>query len=225
MYKNGNSFYWAILIFFVPLLGCIIYLLTQVYNKRDAEKITSEITDIINPTKKIKDLEKKLEFSESYQNRVNLADAYLAHKDYDQALSHYLKTYHEGYETDFYVNSKLVQTCFLVEDYSQAVVYAENIKNKLEYKKSKTQFICGLAYEKLGDLEAAERNLREIDIRYSFYEERLILAEFLISRDKKEEAKSILEAIKKESQNMTKTNQKLYRSTVSQVEKLLSEFH
>ncbi|WP_158844505.1 hypothetical protein [Algibacter sp. L1A34] len=224
MYKNGNSFYWALLIFFVPLIGCIIYLVTQVYNKRDAEKITSEITNIINPTKKIRDLEKQLEFSESYQNRVNLADAYLANKDYNNALPLYLKELKDGYENDFYVNTKLVEAYFLAKDYSKAVFYAEKIKDKLEYKKSKTQFICGLAYEKLGDFEAAEHNLRQIDIRYSFYEERLVFAEFLINRNKKEEARTILEAIKTESQHMTKPNQKLYRRTVVQVEKLLSEF-
>ena len=223
MYKKGNSFYWVFLIFFVPVIGCVIYLLTQVYNKRDAEKITSEITHIINPTKKIKDLEKQLEFSESYQNRVNLADAHLANKDYKSALPLYLRALQDGSENDFYVNSKLVETYFLAENYSETVLHAEKIKDKLEYKKSKTQFICGLAHEKLGDFELAEHNLRQIDIRYSFYDERLILAEFLMSRNKKEDAKTILEDIKNESQHMTRTNQKLYRGTVAQVEKLLAQ--
>ncbi|GAL81630.1 putative membrane protein [Algibacter lectus] len=121
MYKKGNSFYWVFLIFFVPLIGCVIYLITQVYNKRDAEKITSEITHIINPTKKIKDLEKQLTFLESYQNRVNLADAYLANKDFNNAMPHYLKALQDGFENDFYVNSKLVETCFLAEDYNKAI--------------------------------------------------------------------------------------------------------
>ncbi|WP_405292227.1 hypothetical protein [Algibacter sp. Ld11] len=198
-------------------------MLTQVYNKRDAEKITSEITHIINPTKKIKDLEKQLEFSESYQNRVNLADAHLANKDYKSALPLYLRALQDGSENDFYVNSKLVETYFLAENYSETVLHAEKIKDKLEYKKSKTQFICGLAHEKLGDFELAEHNLRQIDIRYSFYDERLILAEFLMSRNKKEDAKTILEDIKNESQHITRTNQKLYRGTVAQVEKLLAQ--
>jgi hypothetical protein len=95
----------------------------------------------------------------------------------------------------------------------------------LEYKQSKTQFICGLAYEKLGDFEAAEHNLREIDIRYSFYDERVVLAEFLISRNKKEEAKTILEEIVNESKHMTRVNQKLYRTAVNQAKKILSEFN
>lgn len=225
MYKKGNSFYWVFLIFFVPVIGCIIYLVTQVYNKRDAEKITNELTHIINPTKKIKDLEKQLEFSSSYQNRVNLADAYLANKDYSSALPHYLKALEEGFENDFYVNSKLVETYFLAEDYNKAISHAEKIKNKLEYKQSKTQFICGLAHEKLGDFEVAEHNLRQIDVRYSFYNERLVLAEFLMNRNKKQDAKAILEDIINESKHMTRTNQKLYRSTVNQAKKIIEELN
>ncbi|WP_152593061.1 hypothetical protein [Jejuia pallidilutea] len=46
--KHRNPYYWIFLIFFIPLLGSVIYILTQVYNKRDADKITSGITNIIN---------------------------------------------------------------------------------------------------------------------------------------------------------------------------------
>lgn len=223
MYKNRNSYYWAFLIFFVPLIGCVIYLITQVYNKRDAEKITNEITHIINPTKKIKDLEKQLQFSESYQNRVNLADAFLEIKDYNSALPHYLEALKDSSQNDFYVSSKLVEVYFLAEDYNNAVDYANKITDRSEFKKSRTQFIYGLAQEKLGNFEKAEINLRQIDVRYSFYEERLILAKFLISREKKEDAKAILEDIQTESQHMTKPNKRLYRNTILEVEKVLGE--
>ena len=221
IYKNRNPFYWALLIIFLPLIGCAIYLITQVYNKQDAEKITSEITHIIHPTKKITDLEKRLQFSETYQNRVNLADAYLENKDYNKALPHYLEALNDSSQNDFYVASKLVEVYFLAEDYNNVVLYAEKIKDRMEFKKSRTQFIYGLAQEKLGHFESAESNLREIDIRYSFYEERLTLAKFLISREKVADAKEILEEVQNESQNMTKTNKRVYRATIQEVEKLL----
>ncbi len=222
MYKNKNSYYWAFLIIFLPVIGCAIYLITQVYNKQDAEKITNEITHIINPTKKITDLEKRLEFSETYQNRVNLADAYLENKNFNSALPHYLEALHDSSQNDFYVASKLVEIYFLTEDYNNAVLYAEKIRDCFEFKKSKTQFIYGLALEKLGDFESAESNLRQIDIRYSFYEERLELAKFLISHDNVADAKEILEDIKNESQHMTKTNKRIYWDTIQEVEKLHS---
>ena len=80
-----------------------------------------------------------------------------------------------------------------------------------------------MALEKLGDFENAELNLRKIDIRYSFYNERLVLVKFLLNRNKKEDAIDILEEVKLESQNMTNSNKRLYRATIQEVEKLLAE--
>ena len=222
-YKNRTNYYWVFLILFLPLIGCAIYLITQVYNKRDAEKIQDEIVSIINPTKKISDLEKRLQFSESYQNRVNLADAYLEIKDYNNAIKHYKDAIEGDFQSDLYVIKQLIEAYFNVEDYEQVILYVEKIKDHTEFKKSRSQFLYGLAFERLGRLEEAETNLKQIDIRYSFYEERLILAKFLINQDKKEEAKEILEEIYTESQHMTKLNKRLYRTTIEDVEKLISE--
>ncbi|SFZ92682.1 hypothetical protein SAMN05428642_102880 [Flaviramulus basaltis] len=225
MYKNRNPYYWAFLIMFVPVVGCIIYLITQVYNKRDAEKITSEITSIINPTKKVRDLEKRLEFSETYQNQLNLADAYLEIKDYEHAIPHYIETLRDKSQNNFYATTQLIEAYLNIEDSDNVILYAEKIKDHPEFKKSRTQFLYGLALERTGKIDEAESNLRQIDIRYSFYEERLILAKFLLSIKKEEDAKEILNEISKESQHMTKPNKRIYRTTTLEVEKLLKELN
>lgn len=219
-YKNRNPYYWFFLIFFVPGIGCAIYLITQVYNKRDAEKITNELTHIINPTKKIKDLEKRLQFSETYQNRVNLADAYLEIKDFENAIKHYLEALEDDFENDLYVIKQLMEAYYNNEDFDNVILYAKKIKSHPEFKQSRSQFVYGLALEKVGELDDAETNLKEIDVRYSFYNERLIFAKFLISRDKIEEAKEVLDEVFNESQHMTKPNHKLFRTTIQEVEKL-----
>ncbi len=223
MYKNRNSYYWAFLIFFVPLIGCIIYLVTQVYSKQDAEKITNEIAHVINPTKKIKDLEKRLEFSESYQNQVNLADAYLEIKDYNNGITHYLESLEDQSQNNFYATKQLIEAYFNTEDFEKVIYHVDKIKDHPEFKKSRTQFLYGLALERLGKMEAAETNLRPIDVRYSFYEERLTLAKFLISINKNDDAKEILNDINTESSHMTKPNKRLYRATILEVEQLLKE--
>jgi hypothetical protein len=91
-----------------------------------------------------------------------------------------------------------------------------------EFKKSKTQFFYGLALEKLERVEEAETQLRAIDIRYSNYDERLVLAKFLMAKNKIEDAKEILNEIKIESEHMTKMNKKKYRATINEVERLLN---
>ena len=223
MYKHRNPYYWVFLIMFVPIIGCIIYLITQVYNKRDAEKITSEITSIINPTKKVRDLEKRLEFSETYQNQLNLADAYLEIKDYNNAIPHYLEVLKDKSQNNFYATTQLIEAYLNIEDSNNVILHAEKIKDHPEFKKSRTQFLYGLALERVGKLDEAETNLKQIDIRYSFYEERLILAKFLLSVKKEQDAKEILNEISKESQHMTKPNKRIYRATILEVEKLLKE--
>ena len=223
MYQNRNSYYWALLIMFLPVVGSLIYLITQVYNKRDAEKITNEIAHVINPSKKVKDLEKRLEFSESYQNRLNLADAYFEIKDYNNAITHYLEALKDNSQNNFYAIKQLIEVYFNVEDCEKVIHYVEKIKDHPQFKKSRTQFVYGLALEREGKIEAAESNLRQIDIRYSFYEERLILAKFLLSINKNEDAKEILKDVQTESSHMTKPNKRLYRATILEVDKLLKE--
>lgn len=224
LYTNRNAYYWWFVILFLGPLGCAIYLITQVYNKHDAEKITDNLVHVINPTKKVRDLEKRLEFSESYQNRIDLADAYLEIKDYNNAITHYLEALEDQTQNDFYATKQLIEAYFNTENYDKVLFYAEKIKNHPEYKKSRTQFLYGLALEGVGKIEEAETNLRQIDVRYSLYEERLILAKFLLSIKKTEDAKEILNEISTESSHMTKTNKRIYRATIIEVEKLLKEF-
>lgn len=220
LFKNRNPYYWLFAILFLPLIGSAIYIVTQVYNKRDTEKLQEDLVSIINPTKRIKDLEKRLQFSETYQNRIDLADAYLENKDYKNAIPHYLDALHDHLQNDSYATKQLIECYFHVEDYDNVILYAEKIHDSSEFIKTKSQFYYGLALEKMERLDEAEINLKQVDIRYSFYEERFILAKFLLNRNKAEEAKTILEDIYTESQNMTKQNKQIYRNTIAEVEKL-----
>lgn len=207
----------------MPLIGSIIYIVTQVFNKRDVDKIQDEITTIINPTKKIKDLEAQLKFSETFQNRVNLADAYFENNDFMNASIHYQAALKDNFKNDFYVIKQLIASFFELCDYENVLRYSDKIKNNPEFENSITQFVYGLALDKLGRVEEAEIELRKIDKRYSNYNERLILAEFLLQKGKKEDAIEILNEISIESQNMNKDNRRIYRATILQVEKLLKE--
>jgi len=223
MYKNRNKYYWFFIIIFLPVLGSIIYLITHVYNKQDAEKIQNEITIIINPTKKIKDLERKLQFSETYQNRVNLADAYFELNDFQNAILHYKESIDNTNENDYYVIKQLINSFYEIEDFKSIIYYSEKVRGQIEFKNSRIQFLYGLALENIGKVDEAEKQLREIDTRYSNYEERLILAKFLLKRSKVKDAREILNDVFTESKHMTKPNRRIYRTTIEEVERLISE--
>ncbi|WP_178989387.1 hypothetical protein [Winogradskyella schleiferi] len=220
-YKNHKPYYWYFLIFFIPVIGSLIYIITQVYNKNDADKVQNEITSIINPTKKIKDLEKKIEFSDTYTNRIELAEAYMQNRDIPNAIVNYKKTLEDTVQDDLYARQQLMVCYFQQKDYVRVVEHAEAIQDKTEFKGSEQQFFYGMALKELGKTEQAEVQLKQVDRPYSNYNERLELAKFYLENSRVEEGKALLEKIHTESQNMTKPNRGIYRNTIVEVERLL----
>ncbi|PQJ82632.1 CDC27 family protein [Polaribacter glomeratus] len=219
-YKNRSAYYWYFIIFFLPLIGCIIYLLTQVVNRQDVATITQEITTIINPTKKIKDLEKELEFSNTFQSKINLANAYLENKEYTNAILYYEKALEGNFKNDPHTLNKLVHCYFETANFDKVIEYANKIDINKEFKES--IYFYGLALEKKGMLEEAEIQLKKVDRRYSNYPERLEFSKFLIRRNKKEDAKEILTEMSTEITAMTSLNKKKYNFILAEAEKLLN---
>ncbi|WP_165732551.1 hypothetical protein [Polaribacter sp. 20A6] len=221
VYKNRNNMYWYFIIFFIPVIGCIIYLLTQVINKTDVTQITEEITTIINPTKKIKELETALKFSNTFQNKINLADAYAQNKEYQNAIEHYENALESNFKDDPHTINKLIICYYNIQDYDKVIAYAPKIDLQKNFKE--TLFFYGLALEQKGELELAEIQLRKIDIRYSHYNERLELSKFLIRNNKKEAAKEILTEVITEINAMTNANARKNRNILSEARKILNE--
>ena len=223
IYKNHKPYYWFFVIFFIPVLGGVFYIITQVLTTRDVDTFQKEITSIVNPTKKIKDLEKKIEFTDTYTNRIDLADAYFEIKAYQNSISNYKKTLEDEVQNATYSHQQLILCYFQLKDFENVIYHVEKIKAKPEFKGSVQQFYYGLALREKGQLEAAEVQLKEIDRPYSNYNERLELAKFYLENNRKEDGKSILIDISSEAKHMTKPNRRLFRQTINEVEQMLKQ--
>ncbi|WP_298780182.1 CDC27 family protein [uncultured Polaribacter sp.] len=220
-YKNSSNYYWYFIIFFIPLIGCIVYLFTHVFNKKDVVNIAEEITTIINPSKKIKDLEKELAFSNTFQNKINLADAFLENRDYNNAILLYNKALEGNFKDEPYTLNKLINCYFETSKFEKVIEIANKINIDKDFKES--VYLYGLALEQTGNFKDAEIQLKKVDIRFSNYDNRLELSKFLIRRNKKNEATEVLQEIISEINSMTKVNSRKYRSVFSEAEKILKE--
>ncbi|WP_179351704.1 hypothetical protein [Winogradskyella vidalii] len=221
-FKNNKPFYWYLIIFIIPIIGPLLYIITQVYNRNDTQKIQEEITTVLNPTKRIKDLEAKLKFTDTYANRIDLADAYYANKDFEKAVVNYNITLEDTVQDALYARQKLILSHFQLGNYADVITQAEFIKDKNEFKGSKQQFCYGLALNELGKVNEAEAQLKQIDRPYSNYVERLELAKFYVQNDKTSEGKALLNEISIESKSLTQPNRKLYGATIVEVERMLA---
>ncbi len=220
--KNKNNYYWFFVILFLPVIGSVIYLFTQVFNKKDLDVVQKEVINVINPTKKINDLQKQLDFADTFQNRINLADVLLETGDYVNAIKEYETAINEDYTKDTGVVKKLIEGYSYIKNYDKVISCAEYISAKPDFKRSRSQFLYGLALAEKEQPEKAEEQLRQIDQRYSNYKERYILAQFLIEKGKTEDAKEILLEIVTESDHMSKPNKNKYREVISDVKKLVA---
>lgn len=220
--KSKNNYYWFFVIVFLPVIGSLIYLFTQVFNKKDLDVVQKEVIHVINPTKKISDLQKQLDFADTFQNRTNLADALLETGDYTNAIKEYEIAINQDYKKDAGVVKKLMEGYTYLKNHDKVVSCAKYINTKPDFKGSRSQFLYGLALEEKGESEEAEKQLRQIDQRYSNYQERYILAQFLIKKGNPQDAKEILLEIVTESDHMSKPNKNKYREVISDVKKLVA---
>ncbi|MFS4457251.1 hypothetical protein [Maribacter sp. 2304DJ31-5] len=222
-YTHKNDYYWIFLIIFLPVIGSAIYLFVHVFQKKDIEQLQDGVVSVLNPSKKIKDLEKKFKFSDTFENQVALADAYLEGQMYEEAIKNYEASLKDVFENDFYVHSKLVGAYYFSSNFDKAIHISNKIKDNSKFKKSETAFLFALAIEKSGgSKEMAEEYLMQFDTPYSRYRERLELAKFYVRAGKTDESKTILEEIIKESEGMSKTGYRQNRVWIKKAREILA---
>ncbi len=222
-YVNRNNYYWFFAILFVPVLGSILYLFMNVVQKRDVDKMQVDIVSVLNPTKKIKDLEKKFKFAETFENQVKLADAYLEAEHHEKAIENYKASLKDVFRNDFYTISKLEEAYYFSSQFDKAIVCAEKITTDQKFKKSNAAFLYALALEKMGDATTAEEYLQTFDAPYSRYQERLELAKFYIRNGKQDRARELLQEIVAESEGMSKTSYRQNGILINKAKELLAK--
>ena len=83
-----------------------------------------EVVTVLNPTKRIKDLERKVAFSDTFQSRINLGDGYLASKEFPNAIEQYSFALRGQDAKDFYGNTRLIEALFKNELYEDVITEA-----------------------------------------------------------------------------------------------------
>ncbi|WP_282057052.1 tetratricopeptide repeat protein [Maribacter luteus] len=221
-YINKNHFYWYFAILFLPVVGSLLYLFVNVLQKREIDKVQDGIITVINPTKKINDLEKKLNFADTFENKVSLADAYLGAGQYQKAIDLYKSALTGTFEKDYYGNANLIEAFYYSEQYAEVVDRIKVIQDSPRFKKSKAMFLYALTLEKTGDVDLAEEYLNQFNAPYSRYAERLELAKFNIRNAKTDKAREILNDIVTESQGMSKSSYKLNKGFILEAKEMLA---
>src|ERR1700749_1719679 len=146
--RKGTQQKWIWLIVFLPYIGCIAYIFTEIIPMRDLGNLQSGLGLLVNPAARIRRLEHNLRFTDTFNNRVMLADAYMAVGRTDEAIELYTSSLTGAFTENEYVIKQLIGAYFENQRDEELISLAEKILVRPEFARSKAQiqYSCALGY-------------------------------------------------------------------------------
>jgi hypothetical protein len=201
--KKGSEQKWIYIIIFLPVIGCIAYAYTEMFNKRDISKVQSGIGSVFNPSGTIKKLEQNLQFSDTFNNRILLADAYLATGQTDRAIELYKSSLTGAFDENEHVQSQLMQAYFAKEDYDEVIRLGQKMYKQPQFARSTMHLLFARALAYSGHLEQAEKEFKMMSGRFANYEARYYFATILLKTDRAIEGTQLLQTMVDEASHLS----------------------
>jgi len=193
-YRRGTLNRWIFLIIFLPVIGSIIYIYSEILsNKRSFVKPIKPMLNSGggNSAGNIKKLEEQLRFTDTFANRVNLADAYLAAGQTDKAIDLYKASLTGAFSENEHVIAQLMSAYYEEQRYEEVIPLAKNIYKLQQFPRSKAHLLYALSLENTGNIEQAENEFKAMKGRYSYFEQRYQYGLFLMRQNRDEDAFNI----------------------------------
>jgi hypothetical protein len=196
--RNKTSNNWIWLIVFLPLIGCLIYFFSEILTRSQMRNIQSGFGEMISPSSSIKKLEDNLRFSDTFQNRVSLADAYLKNRQYDKAIEMYESSLTGVFAENEYALAQLAIAYYEVKRYDDVIKTANKLYSRPQFNRSRVHIYYAIALAAAGQNEKAEKELQKMNIQFACFEARFYYAQFLVSQQREEDGVILLLNIKDE---------------------------
>lgn len=155
------------------------------------QQIQSGMGSRIYPAGKIKKLERQLQFSDTFNNRVMLADAYLSAGDTAKAIDLYETSLTGAFKENDHVLMQLVIAYFGVQRYDDAIKVAKKVYNNPAFIRSHIHVVYAMALDKSGKPDLAEKEFNMMKGKYSYFEARYQYGMFLLDKNRVNEAQKI----------------------------------
>jgi hypothetical protein len=213
--RKGNQNNWIWLIVFLPFIGCLIYFFSEILTRREIRTVQSGVGEILNPSGSIRKLEENLRFSDSFNNRVMLADAYLSSGQSGKAISLYENSLTGAFAENEHAIAQLIAAYYLEKRYKDVVSISKKIYNKPQFPRSKAHILYAMSLAYSDDNEMAEKEFRGMKGRFSNFEARYYYALFLQKNNRNAEARQILSEIVEEIPQLGRVEKRYNREWIS----------
>lgn len=201
--RNGNQNKWIWIVIFLPVVGSIAYLFTEILDRNKLGNVQSGVTTALMPGNRIKKLEEQLRFTDTFNNRVMLADAYLAAGQTEKAVTLYESSLTGAFAENEQVMMQLVTAYYETGRFDKLLSTVQKIYRRPQFARSRQHLLYALALDKTGNPVQAETELKMLQGKFSNYESRYEYGMFLARNNRIREAKDLLVTILDEKRHLS----------------------
>jgi hypothetical protein len=206
--RRNNTNKWIWMIVFIPIAGSIAYLFTEVFSGKGLTSGISNVQEgvgaVFNPTGGIKKLEDNLRFTDTFNNRVALADAYLQAGQTEKAISLYESSRTGAFTENEYLLTQLIRAYYKVKRYDDILPLARKLYGSIPFQRSSAHILYAMALENTGRADLAEKEFSTMKGRFSNFEGRYQYGMFLRRAGRDEEARNVFSAILDEAPHLSR---------------------
>ncbi|MES2777402.1 MAG: PLDc N-terminal domain-containing protein [Bacteroidota bacterium] len=201
--KKGNQNKWVWIIVFVPFIGCIIYFFSEIFTKKQMQQVQQGVGSVIASGSTVKKLEDRLRFSDSFNNKIMLADAYMGAGQLDKAIAMYESCLSGAFTENEFVLNQLVIAYSEKGWYEEVLPMAKKIYNLPQFTRSRSHILYAIALEKCGYTDQAEKEFQLMRGRFSFFEARYHYGLLLQNSGRQQEAVQLFTQILEEKEQLS----------------------
>lgn len=220
-YRSHTQQKWYWIIIFVPVVGSLLYLYENFYNRRNMDSLAEGVRSLVFSNYEVGKLEKEVKFSPTLTNKINLGDAYTERGRYEDALALYASCEKSFNENNPELLHRLLKVYFLKKDYGKVVEYGKRLEPVKKLGDSEDKVAYAWALHRTGETEKAEAKFKELDSRFANYLTRLEYARFMIETDRPAAAKTLLNNILEECDSMDRYEKNSKRWVVKEAKRIL----
>lgn len=202
--RKGTEQRWIWLIIFIPVIGCLAYIFTEVSPAgRTGAGQTGLSSLFMSPAGRIRRLEQNLHFANTFNNRILLADAYKAAGRTEEAIDLYSSSLTGAFTENEYVINQLISAYFETKQYPELILWARKIYKRPQFARSEAHLLFARALDITGDKEGAETEFKRMKGRFADFQARYQYSLFLQREGREKEAREMLKDIVGEAYHLS----------------------
>ncbi|RFZ85984.1 hypothetical protein DYU05_10480 [Mucilaginibacter terrenus] len=209
--KNGTQQKWIWIIVFLPVIGSLVYIYQEILNNRRISAPKIDVGAVLNPGGKLKKLEDQVRFTDTFANRMQLADAYLNSGFTDKAIEIYKTSLTGAFAENEHALMQLMVAYSKQESYAEVLPLAKKVYKLPQFIRSRAHIAYAEALEHTGNITQAEEEYKAMKGRYSYFEQRYQYGLFLVRQERYEDAEKIFEAMLEEQPHLSQMERKSSR--------------